>query len=124
MHNLPILFLDIKEKVTDGRDAELLNQLPDKSKNNLLVRRSSDASVIVIKSSEVSITYKDDDFGVQDSISKVDTTAPNKTTCPAPATATKKPHQCDVCGKTFIKTSQLIVHKRTHTGKLRNSNCW
>lgn len=28
----------------------------------------------------------------------------------------KKLYQCHTCGKTFNKTSQLVVHTRTHTG--------
>ena len=29
----------------------------------------------------------------------------------------EKPHQCNVCGKTFSKRSYLVTHTRTHTGE-------
>lgn len=29
----------------------------------------------------------------------------------------KRPHKCADCGKTFIQPSELVVHRRSHTGK-------
>lgn len=112
---------DIKEK-SNSCDAEndLQNLLPDTSQNNLLNGRPTDASsspsLIVIESTK-NVTYKDDDSSLQDAVEKADTA--HNISC-SPIT-TIKPYQCDVCGKTFIKTSQLVVHKRTHTGKERNN---
>lgn len=44
----------------------------------------------------------------------------NQTTQHGLFNESKKPFQCDTCGKTFNRTSQLIAHIRTHTGKKNN----